>query len=83
MSSFRITATSATFAGFPRPMTPADVHFGRAGAVLAQRQAALDAAYANNPDRFVNGPPRVQQLPAAVWINKPKPEPDPPVEEAQ
>lgn len=64
-------------------LTPADVHFGRAETVLAQRQTALDAAHTNHPDRFVHGPPRVRQLPPAVWINKPKPEPDSSSTEAQ
>ncbi len=54
-------------------LTPADVHFGRAQAVLAQRQQVLAAAYQKNPERFVKGQPTVQQLPQAVWINPPKP----------
>ncbi len=28
-------------------------------------------AYAANPSRFIGGPPRVPQLPEAVWINPP------------
>lgn len=52
-------------------LTPADVHFGRAASVLDVRQAALDVAYQQHPDRFVKGPPRVRPLPEAVWINKP------------
>lgn len=39
--------------------------------VLAQRQAALDAAYAAHPERFVRGRPVVPSLPDKVWINKP------------
>jgi putative transposase len=54
-------------------LTPADVHFGRAPAVLAQRQQVLVAAYQKNPERFVKGQPTPQQLPPAVWINPPKP----------
>ena len=54
-------------------LTPADVHFGRAPAVLAQRQQVLAAAYQKNPERFVKGQPTPQQLPPAVWINPPKP----------
>ena len=57
-------------------LTPADVHYGRAEAVLSKRQVALDAAYAANPQRFVHGPPRAPQLSPAVWINKPIEEPE-------
>lgn len=53
-------------------LTPADVHFGRAQAVLAQRQQVLAAAYQKNPERFVKGQPTLPQLPQAVWINPPK-----------
>jgi putative transposase len=49
--------------------TPADVFYGRVGAVAAIRQAALDAAYAAHPERFPNGPPRVRRPPEAVHIN--------------
>jgi putative transposase len=52
-------------------LTPADVHFGRAEAMLDQRQQVLQSAYQKNPERFVKGPPRPAQLPAAVWINPP------------
>lgn len=52
-------------------LTPADVHFGRAQAVLAQRQQVLAAAYQKNPERFVKGQPTPPQLPPAVWINPP------------
>lgn len=52
-------------------LTPADVHFGRAQAVLAQRQQVLAAAYQKNPERFVKGQPTPPQLPQAVWINPP------------
>lgn len=51
-------------------LTPATVHQGRAQTVLAQRQAVMDAAYQQYPERFVKGPPRVPQLPTEVWINK-------------
>jgi putative transposase len=54
-------------------LTPADVHFGRAPAMLAQRQQVLAAAYQKNPERFVKGQPTPPQLPQAVWINPPKP----------
>jgi putative transposase len=49
--------------------TPADVFHGRVGVVAAARQAVLDAAYAAHPERFPNGPPRVQLPPVAVHIN--------------
>jgi len=52
--------------------TPADVHYGRAQAMLEQRQQVLQAAYHKNPERFVKGLPQPPQLPVAVWINPPK-----------
>jgi putative transposase len=52
-------------------LTPADVHFGRAPAVLAARQRVLDAAYAAHPERFVGRPPTAGEAPKEVWINKP------------
>ena len=52
-------------------MTPADVHYGRADAVLATRTAALDAAYAAHPERFVHGRPTPQRPPEVVYINPP------------
>ena len=53
-------------------LTPDAVHYGRADDVLAARQRVLDAAYAANPERFVNGPPTVDGLPGNVWINPPE-----------
>ena len=53
-------------------LTPADVHYGRAEAVLAQREMVMQQAYERHPERFVNGPPRLPELPAAVWINPPQ-----------
>jgi putative transposase len=52
-------------------LTPADVHYGRAEAVLAQRQTVMQQAYERHPERFVNGLPRLPELPSAVWINPP------------
>jgi putative transposase len=52
-------------------LTPGMVQFGEAPAVLAQRQAVLDAAYRAHPERFVRRPPRPLTLPSEVWINKP------------
>jgi putative transposase len=50
---------------------PIDVHYGRAETVRAARADVLNAAYARNPDRFVNKPPEPTALPTAAWINKP------------
>ena len=52
-------------------MTPADVHYGRAGELTIQRQAVLHAAYEKYPERFVKGMPTPPKLPTAVWINPP------------
>jgi transposase InsO family protein len=49
--------------------TPAEVFFGRVPAVHAVRQATLDAAYAQHPSRFPNGPPNAALPPAQVHIN--------------
>jgi putative transposase len=53
-------------------LTPATVHHGRADEVLDARHRVRLAAYAAHPERFVNGPPRRQNLPNAVWINPPE-----------
>jgi len=52
-------------------LTPADVHYGRAATILAGRHRTRLAAYAAHPERFVQGPPRLEMLPHAVWINPP------------
>ena len=52
-------------------LTPADVHYGRAAATLEVRHRTRVAAYATHPERFVQGPPRLEILPQAVWINPP------------
>jgi len=52
-------------------LTPADVHHGRAPAILERRAMTLAAAYAAHPERFPHGAPSVPSLPAAVWINPP------------
>lgn len=54
-------------------LTPADVHAGRAPAIIAARQTALDAAYREHPERFVHGAPTHRPLPDAAWINHPGP----------
>lgn len=48
---------------------PADVFCGRADIVTATKQAALDAAYREHPERFVNGAPIAKAPPAMVFIN--------------
>lgn len=48
---------------------PADVFHGRAEAVTAAKQAALDAAYERHPERFVHGAPRAKAPPQKVSIN--------------
>ena len=52
--------------------TPADVHYGRVDTRGSVRQAALDAAYASHPERFVHKSPVVNRPPSTVWINPPK-----------
>lgn len=49
--------------------TPAEVYFGRVAEVAARRQAALDAAFAAHPERFVRGRPVVRLPPREVAIN--------------
>jgi len=53
-------------------LTPAVVHHGRAERVLAERHQVQLDAYREHPERFVNGPPSLQQLSEAVWINPPE-----------
>jgi putative transposase len=52
-------------------LTPADVHHGRAVTILTVRHHTRLAAYDAHPERFVHGPPRLETLPHAVWINPP------------
>ena len=52
-------------------MTPAAVHYGQAEEARAARARVLAAAYAANPERFINGAPQPATLPTAAWINKP------------
>lgn len=52
-------------------LTPADVHYGRAATILEIRHQTRLAAYAAHPERFVQGRPRRETLPHAVWINPP------------
>ena len=55
-------------------LTPEMVHYGQAERVRRQREQVLSAAYAQHPERFVRGLPRVPEVPDAVWINAPKSE---------
>jgi putative transposase len=55
-----------------RHLTPAVVHHGQADQVLDQRHRVQMAAYLKRPERFVNGPARLERLPEAVWINPPE-----------
>jgi len=54
-------------------LTPASVHTGRAGEVLAKRNQVLAAAFSAHPERFKGKPPVHPPLPTAAWINPPKP----------
>ena len=55
-----------------RMLTPASVHYGLAGPILAQRGLTLAAAYVAHPERFVHGQPKPKAVPEHVWINPPK-----------
>jgi putative transposase len=52
-------------------LTPRDVHFGLVEARLAARAAVMARAYAEHPERFPRGLPRVPAPSKEVWINKP------------
>lgn len=56
-------------------MTPNQVHDGQAEAIHSHRQDILTQACLKNPERFVRKHPVPPILPAAVWINPPKPTP--------
>jgi putative transposase len=56
--------------------TPASVHFGTAEQIQAQRQATLNLAYAEHPERFTRRP-RPPKLPEVAWINQPVDQPQP------
>ena len=51
--------------------TPADVHYGLAGAIRDKRAGVLDTAYAAHPERFVRKPPEPPKIPETSWINRP------------
>jgi putative transposase len=52
--------------------TPADVHYGRAPAVQAERASVLAAACQAHPERFIRKPPAPPNLPTGSWINPPE-----------
>lgn len=52
-------------------LTPRQVHYGTAQAVLTQRQLTMDAAFQAHPERF-SKPPRIHHLHKEVWINPPR-----------
>ncbi|PIE25668.1 MAG: hypothetical protein CSA62_00315 [Planctomycetota bacterium] len=52
-------------------LTPHDVPHGLAERRLAERAGVFEAAYCDHPERFVQGPPKLPMLAAAVWINPP------------
>lgn len=52
-------------------LTPAVVHSGEGDTVLDARHRVMLNAYAENPDRFINGEPKRVNLPKDVWINRP------------
>lgn len=49
--------------------TPQDVFMGYVQHIAEVRQQALDAAFAQHPERFVAGPPRVKLPPVRVLLN--------------
>jgi len=54
-------------------MTPEAVHYGDADRIQQHRRHVLADAFAVHPERFVRGCAAPPRLPAAVWINPPKP----------
>jgi putative transposase len=49
--------------------TPADVYTGRIETIWQVRQTTMDRHYAEHPERYVNGPPKVARPPDRVAIN--------------
>lgn len=54
--------------------TPEDVHYGQVERRRLAREETLAKAYADHPERFVRGMPRVNTPAKEVWINKPNKE---------
>ncbi|MGH0798386.1 IS3 family transposase [Bacillus mycoides] len=53
-------------------LTPSSLHHGQAASIHQSRKQVLDLAWQRHPERFVHGCPRRAEVPAAVWINRPK-----------
>jgi hypothetical protein len=53
-------------------LTPADVYFGRARDLLANRKKVLTNAYRDPPERVPRGRAQPVALPEAVFINPPR-----------
>ena len=54
--------------------TPADVHYGLAATIAADRRSTLAQARARHPERFTTSTnPKIINLPDAAWINQPPP----------
>lgn len=53
-------------------LTPEMVHYGLADQALAGRHMRLLQAYNTHPQRFIQGPPKLNQLDRAVYINPPQ-----------
>jgi putative transposase len=49
--------------------TPANVFLGEVDQIHSVRQQALEAHYAQHPERYVQGRPKAARPPAEVWIN--------------
>ena len=60
-------------------LTPDTVHSGRAEAILRARHDTTMKAYLLNPERYINGPPKLKVLNLAVYINPPNQEGKEPV----
>jgi len=52
-------------------LSPATVHANDHDAVLAARHDVMLEIYATKPERFINGKPRLRELPREAWINRP------------
>jgi len=52
-------------------LSPATVHANDHDAVLAARYDVMLEIYATKPERFINGKPRLRELPREAWINHP------------
>ena len=53
-------------------LTPESVHFGRGEIILQRRHETMQQAFLDDPRRFNNQSPKLQQLPSEVYINPPQ-----------